>query len=271
MTRKDGHFLPSLALALAAHALLLLLLSRALSHQVFEAPAAPLVIQVAAGPAAAGPGAPPSARPVTAARAVPAPGAPQPRPEVPPVPSVSSPQPPASPQAAPQPDEAPPAAPPADEGASMFAAAAVPAATAPGAPPAAAAAAAPAASGSTGGSAGVGTGGAGGSGIESTDSTGGTGVRTYKADIDPTLIQQVQVSYPAAARRLGQQGTVKVLVEVDTNGKVVSDEIYVSSGHRLLDSAALEAYKKAQFFPAQKGGRPVVARVVFSVIFQLTK
>ncbi len=150
----------------------------------------------------------------------------------------------------------------------MVAAPAAPAATPTAAAPTAAA---PSTSGSGGGSAGIDTGGAGGSGIESADSPGGTGVGTYKADIDPTLMQQVQVSYPAAARRLGQEGTVKVLVEVGSDGTVVSDRVYASSGHPLLDSAALEAVKKARFFPALKGGRPVVARILVPVRFRLAE
>jgi len=108
-------------------------------------------------------------------------------------------------------------------------------------------------------------------GEESADAGGGTGDATFRADIDPALVKPIQVAYPASARRLNQEGTVRVLVEVGADGAVISDAVYASSGHRLLDAAALDAVKSARFFPARKGGRAVVARIVIPVRFRLTE
>ena len=92
---------------------------------------------------------------------------------------------------------------------------------------------------------------------------------TTKADIDPVLFGAIQVTYPLSARRLGQEGTARILVEVGADGSVASVKLYASSGHPMLDGAALDAVKKAQFLPARKNGRPVAARIVVPVRFRL--
>lgn len=53
--------------------------------------------------------------------------------------------------------------------------------------------------------------------------------------------------YPRRAYELGQQGTVILLAQVADNGKPKSLKIEASSGHRLLDSAAMAAVKKWEF------------------------
>ncbi|MDQ6824719.1 MAG: energy transducer TonB [Candidatus Eremiobacteraeota bacterium] len=47
--------------------------------------------------------------------------------------------------------------------------------------------------------------------------------------------------YPAAARDLGMQGIVTVAVRVDSRGDLKSAHILKSSGHPILDDAALRA------------------------------
>jgi protein TonB len=268
MITRDGRFLPSLALALAAHALLLFLLSRALGHQVFEARGVALEVQIASvGAAAAGPTPvsplAPSPKPAVAPSPAPAaPPAPVPRKEVPP---AEAPRPETSPPAAPAPSAVPP-----EDHAPAFPAVSneAEAARAPAVP-----AGAPAAEGAGGGSGGSRKEGTmpsgGGSGSGFADAGGGTGAAAIEADIDPVLVRSIQVAYPSAARSLGQEGTVRVLVEIGTDGVVISDEVYSSSGHRMLDSAALDAVKKARFLPALKNGRPVVARILVPVRFRL--
>jgi TonB family protein len=52
------------------------------------------------------------------------------------------------------------------------------------------------------------------------------------------------VNYPEEALRAGQEGTVKVLVDYDENGNVVSATLVDSSGHTVLDQAVLEAVQE---------------------------
>lgn len=63
--------------------------------------------------------------------------------------------------------------------------------------------------------------------------------------------------YPAAARRMGQQGTVILEVFILTNGSVGEIRLKTSSGHTRLDEAAIEAVKKWRYLPATRGDKPI--------------
>ncbi len=56
--------------------------------------------------------------------------------------------------------------------------------------------------------------------------------------------------YPRAAQRAGYQGTVWVRFVLDRHGGLRAYELQVSSGHGLLDRAALELLDRAAPFPA---------------------
>ncbi|MDH4394883.1 MAG: energy transducer TonB [Limnobacter sp.] len=63
--------------------------------------------------------------------------------------------------------------------------------------------------------------------------------------------------YPSMARRLGQEGTVVLEVTVSTEGLAKSVRIQDSSGHELLDQAAVNAISKWKFVPAKRGDTPI--------------
>jgi len=88
-------------------------------------------------------------------------------------------------------------------------------------------------------------------------------------DSAPAYTYNPKPSYPRAARRRGQQGTVTLLVEVLPNGRVGGIDIDRSSGHQLLDDAAVKAVKKWRFAPARKGRTSVRAWVKIPVEFNL--
>ena len=67
----------------------------------------------------------------------------------------------------------------------------------------------------------------------------------------PSGINQPKPKYPSAARRAGQQGTVTLSFTVGTSGNVTSVRIAKSSGHPLLDNAALAAIRRWRFRPAR--------------------
>ena len=56
--------------------------------------------------------------------------------------------------------------------------------------------------------------------------------------------------YPRAARRSGAEGTVWVRFVLDRGGDLQGSEILESSGHDILDRAALDLLRKASPFPA---------------------
>ena len=75
--------------------------------------------------------------------------------------------------------------------------------------------------------------------------------------------------YPLLAREKGYEGTVYLRVLVRTNGRVGQLAIDRSSGHEILDRAAVDSVKEWAFLPAQKGGKPVESWVLLPVKFAL--
>jgi protein TonB len=91
------------------------------------------------------------------------------------------------------------------------------------------------------------------------------------ADIDPVPLQSISAPYPSAAKRLGQQGLVKVRADIDAQGIVIGEQISVSSGFASLDNAALDAVEKTRFLPAMKNGKSVAASIIVPIRFELTQ
>ncbi len=76
-------------------------------------------------------------------------------------------------------------------------------------------------------------------------------------------------SYPAIARRMGWEGTVLLDVEVDADGHVGHVTVARSSGHTVLDRAAIDAVRSWRFEPAQRLRKPVESLVRLPVRFRL--
>ena len=60
--------------------------------------------------------------------------------------------------------------------------------------------------------------------------------------------------YPRRARRLRLEGTAQLLVTVDAAGKPLRVLVQTSSGHTLLDEAAIAAVRLWHFHPAKRDG-----------------
>ncbi len=66
--------------------------------------------------------------------------------------------------------------------------------------------------------------------------------------------------YPKRAQRRNEQGVVEMIFTIGNDGKIVSQNIIKSSGSRILDTAAMDALKKASpFAPPPKG--PIVIQL----------
>jgi len=76
-------------------------------------------------------------------------------------------------------------------------------------------------------------------------------------------------AYPSIARRRGYQGGVMLSVKVLTNGTAGDLIIKKSSGHSILDRAALKAVKQWKFKPASRMGVPIIMWVDVPVRFIL--
>jgi protein TonB len=79
-------------------------------------------------------------------------------------------------------------------------------------------------------------------------------------------------TYPAAARRRQQQGTVTVRVLVGADGSVERAEVAESSGFDALDDAALETVRSRwRFVPARRDGLAVESWVLVPIRFALVE
>ncbi|MEG2805370.1 energy transducer TonB [Stenotrophomonas sp.] len=73
----------------------------------------------------------------------------------------------------------------------------------------------------------------------------------------PIADQSPPPSYPRAALRRGDAGSVVVRVEVDATGYPNNVTVIQRSGSRDLDRAATDAVRRWRFQPAQSNGQPV--------------
>lgn len=76
--------------------------------------------------------------------------------------------------------------------------------------------------------------------------------------------------YPHAARRRGMQGRVLLHVQVMASGHCGQIEIQKSSGHDILDDAAVEAVKEWHFIPATHLGFAITSWLHIPIRFELT-
>jgi TonB family protein len=87
-----------------------------------------------------------------------------------------------------------------------------------------------------------------------------------EAPAKPKLISLPKPAYTAAARQGGVEGKVRVRIQVDERGEVVSASILESLGYG-LDEAALEAARSARFEAAVRCGKPTAAAFTVAMRF----
>jgi protein TonB len=76
--------------------------------------------------------------------------------------------------------------------------------------------------------------------------------------------------YPEEARLRGWHGRVVLAVIVSPEGGVASIRVRSSSGHPLLDEAALRAVRRWRFEPGRRAGQAVAAAAEVPIRFRLT-
>jgi len=89
------------------------------------------------------------------------------------------------------------------------------------------------------------------------------------ADTEPEVLGgEVRVPYPEEAKRNGIEGSVRLRVTVDFEGKVT--EVVILSGPGSgLNEAARAALLRFRFKPATKGGEPVGTTFPYTYTFEL--
>lgn len=77
--------------------------------------------------------------------------------------------------------------------------------------------------------------------------------------------------YPTVARRRGYSGVVELRIEVLADGTAGRVELLKSSGHEVLDEAAIASVRRWRFRPATRGGVSEVSWIEAPVIFRLER
>jgi protein TonB len=92
----------------------------------------------------------------------------------------------------------------------------------------------------------------------------------FTSDVFAEMIHYEQPTYPALAEKAGLEGTVWIKALITILGNVIDAAVYKSSGHEILDRAALEAAPRCRFTPAYVNGEPACIWVTYKVIFSLS-
>ena len=90
-----------------------------------------------------------------------------------------------------------------------------------------------------------------------------------QAKVGADFARKPGLEYPRLAKREEWEGTVVLRAQVLPSGRVGNVSVQKSSGHSVLDDAALTAAKTWSFVPATQGGQPVAGTVTFPVQFKL--
>jgi protein TonB len=88
---------------------------------------------------------------------------------------------------------------------------------------------------------------------------------------DLSCATRIAPAYPPQSRRMREEGSVEVLLELDIHGNVANARVTRSSGHPRLDAAALDAVRQWHCEPARRDGRAVGAIALQSFDFSLQR
>ncbi|WP_338457677.1 energy transducer TonB [Methylococcus capsulatus] len=91
------------------------------------------------------------------------------------------------------------------------------------------------------------------------------------ANFNANYLHNPVPEYPMFARKQRWQGKVMLKVHVLPTGLPAEVELQSSSGHDILDEAAMETVRRWRFVPATKGGKAVASWVVVPLEFSLTR
>lgn len=94
-------------------------------------------------------------------------------------------------------------------------------------------------------------------------------VRVGAAVMAANLIEKVAPVYPPEAKQAGTQGTVRLAVDIGTDGKV--ERLNAVSGPDVLVQAAVEAVKQWTYKPVLLNGQPVEVATTVDVNFTLAQ
>ncbi|MEI8243398.1 MAG: TonB family protein [bacterium] len=86
-----------------------------------------------------------------------------------------------------------------------------------------------------------------------------------------SLRRGMKPPYPLGARQRGEEGTVVLETTVAPDGRATAVTVVSSSRFAELDRAAVKAVERATFNPATENGRAIEAQARITIIFRLTQ
>ncbi|MGQ0428575.1 MAG: energy transducer TonB [Gammaproteobacteria bacterium] len=86
---------------------------------------------------------------------------------------------------------------------------------------------------------------------------------------DRRMAALIASCYPAASRRLGEEGRAVASISLSAQATVTSWRVHETSGFPRLDAAINCVVKRLDFVPARRDGRSVQAEVLLPIIFRL--
>ena len=92
---------------------------------------------------------------------------------------------------------------------------------------------------------------------------------TRKDIVPPKELRQLSMQYPRISYDEAEEGTVTLLLAVQTDGSISDIRIARSSGHRRLDTAAQKALRNTKFQPATCHCTPIAVRIHQSFTFKI--
>jgi len=101
------------------------------------------------------------------------------------------------------------------------------------------------------------------------ESTGKYYLETAFGNADaPQFLHRELPEYPWIAMNRGEEGTVELMLYIDTRGNLLNVEVIKATNESFAD-AAMAAMKKSTFIPAKKDGKPIASKAIMPVSFNL--
>jgi TonB family protein len=75
--------------------------------------------------------------------------------------------------------------------------------------------------------------------------------------------------YPIESKRLGEEGTCQVRIEVDADGRLPAIQLLTSTGFSRLDAACLSAFGEGRLIPKTIDGKPVASWIRMPINWKL--
>ncbi len=92
-------------------------------------------------------------------------------------------------------------------------------------------------------------------------------LRISQGNLERSIVQKVDPTYPPMARAAHIQGEVRMLVIIDKEGNV--GNVRVVSGHPILAQAAMDAVKQWKYKPFLLNGDPVEVESAIFIVFHM--